>query len=207
MLPSAHETAAWFVGVARAHVAAGRPIAADAVRLLMAVAPGDPLIGTAIELAEPPPAAGLASAARAASERLGAAAAARDEALARETVTSLELDVLRLYRPAQGLGCFEDDVAVAAAMLDAYDVGGDEAHLMMAEELLLGVLRRYWSDRLRHPVRVNCEAAIALARLAAHPDRTQYRERALEVLEGYAGTYRALGIDAAPFISALHLIS
>ncbi len=207
MLPPAHEAAAWFVDTVRAHVDAGRRIGADAVRLLMAVAPGDPLVEAAIELTDVRQDSGLASVARAASERLGAAAVARDEALARDTIGDLEVDVLRLYRPSHGLGCFEDDVAVAGAMLDAFEIGGDETHLMMAEELLLGVLRRYWHDRLHHTVRVNCEAAVALARLASHPGKEGYRDRALEVLHGYAGTYRALGIDAAPFVSALHLIS
>jgi hypothetical protein len=207
VLPRAHEVAAWFLDVARAHVAGGGRMPARDVELLIALAPGDALIDAAIEGSEADDGAGFAALARAASARLREAAASGDEALARETVTALEVELLRLYRPARGLGRFEDDVAAAAVMLDAHEIGGDDAHLMMAEELLLGAIRRYWTDRDRHPVRVNCDAAVALARLAAQPGRASYRDRALEVLAGYAGTYRALGIEAAPFVSALHLIS
>jgi hypothetical protein len=214
VLPPAHEAGAWFVATARAAIESGVRLDAPAVELLISLAPGDPMVATAIEGVDPEPGTrnlepgtSVAAAARRASAQLRVAIADRDEPLARATVTSLELEVLQVYRPVHGLGCFEDDVAVAAAMLDAYDIGGDETHLMMAEELLLGVLRRYWRDRLRHPVRVNCEAAVALARLAMHPGKQSYRDHALEVLHGYAGTYRALGLEAAPFVSALHLIS
>lgn len=208
VLPPAHDAAAWFVETARAAVASGERVGAGAVRLLMALAPGDPAIAAAIDrLEEPEDTATLAAYARAALEHLREAARGRDEALARETVTGLEAEVLRAYRPSHGLGSFEDDAAVALAMLAAYDIGADEAHLMMAEELVLGLLRRDWHRRGERDVCANCEAAVALAALAEHTGKAEYRHRALEVMTGYAATYRSLGLRAAPYVSALQVIS
>jgi uncharacterized protein YyaL (SSP411 family) len=218
VLPTADDAAAWFVATARAAVLSGERVDAQAVRLLMALAPGDPAIAVAIDRlaserqredeserqAEGEP---LAAYAREATLRLREAAAAGDEAAARETVTALETEVLRAYRPSRGLDRFEDDVAVALAMIAAYDIGADEAHLMMAEELMLGVLRREWARRAQHGLAANCEAAVALAALAARTDKVEYRERALEVMRGYAATYREHGVRAAAYVSALRMIS
>lgn len=199
---------------------AGERIDADAVRLLMVLSPGDPAIAKAIERLEreaglepepgtwsPEPGTGLAAHAREATTRLREASALHDETAARETVTALEHEVLGAYRPSHGLGRFEDDVAVALAMLAAYDVGADETHLMMAEELMLGVIRREWGGRMEYGLAVNCEAAVALAALSALGGKAEYRERALDVLQDYAATYRSHGVRAAPFISVLRMIS
>ena len=171
----------------------------------MALAPGDPVVSSAIELIVAERAT-LAGCAREAARGLQAAAAARDEAAAREIVTALETELLRVYRPSHGLGAFRDDVAAALAMLGAYDVGADEAHLMMAEELMLGVVRREWARRAQHGLDANCEAAIALAVLAERTGKDEYRERALEVMRDYAASYRAHGVRAAAYVSALRVI-
>ncbi len=205
MLPSADAAEAWFVDTARAAVRAGERLDADAVRLLMALAPGDPLVAVAIETLSAAPAT-LAAYARDATLRLRDAVTARDEAAARETVTALETEVLRVYRPSHGLARFEDDVAVALAMLAAYDVGADEAHLMMAEELILGVVRREWPRRGEHGLAANADAAVALAVLAERTGKAEYRERALEVMRGYAGSYQDHGVRAAPYVAALRMI-
>ena len=218
VLPSVNEACAWFVETARGAVKAGVLLDADAVQLLIALSPGDPTIGAAIEHLEREPEPGtrnpepgvpatLAETARQAVTNLRAASAARDEAAAREAVTALEHDVLRAYRPSHGLGRFEDDVAVALAMLAAYDVGGDETHLMMAEELMLGAVRRAWDRRMQYGLAANCEAAVALAALATRTGKSEYRERALEVMHGYGTTYQEHGVRAAPYISALRMIS
>lgn len=206
LLPSAEDAAAWFVETARAAVASGERLDAEAVRLLMTLAPGDPIVSAAIDTLAAEPES-LAAYARDAAIRLREAASASDERAAREIVTALELEVLRVYRPSHGLASFEHDSAVALAMLAAYDIGADEAHLMMAEELMLGVIRREWHQRTQHGLAANCEAAVALAALAAHTGRSDYRERALEVMRGYAATYRDHGVGAAPYISALQVIS
>lgn len=206
LLPSADDAAAWFVETARAAVASGERLDARAVQLLMALAPGDPAIGNAIEtlIDEPETLAGYA---RDATTRLREAAEARDEHAAREIVTALELEVLRAYRPSHGLAGIENDAAVALAMLAAYDVGADEAHLMMAEELMLGAIRREWHGRTQQDLAANCEAAVALAALAVQTGKAEYRERALEVMRDYAATYRDHGVGAAPYVSALQVIS
>jgi uncharacterized protein YyaL (SSP411 family) len=205
LLPSAADAAAWFVETARAAVASGVRLDARAVQLLMALAPGDPAIGEAIEAVSDEPDT-LAGYARDATTKLREAAEAHDEHAARAIVTALELEVLRAYRPSQGLAGLENDAAVALAMLAAYDIGADEAHLMMAEELMLGVIRREWGERTRHDLAANCEAAVALAALAAQTGKAEYRERALEVMRGYAATYREHGVAAAPYVSALQVI-
>lgn len=206
VLPPADDAAAWFVETARAAVASGVRLDARAVQLLMALAPGDPAIGEAIETMSDEPDT-LAGYARDATARLREAAESHDESAAREIVTALELEVLRAYRPSHGLAGFENDAAVALAMLAAYDIGADDAHLMMAEELMLGVIRREWDERTRHDLTANCEAAVALAALAVQTGKAEYRERALEVMRGYAATYREHGVGAAPYVSALLLIS
>lgn len=190
----------------RAAVQSGERVDADAVRLLIALSPGDPQIPLAIDLLGDE-ADSLAIHAREATARLEQAMAIRDEAAARGIVTALEHEVLAVYRPSHGLGRFEDDVAVAVAMLAAYEVGADETHLMMAEELMLGVIRRDWERRMQYGLAANCEAAVALAALAALGEKPEYRERALDILHGYAATYRSHGTRAAPFISALRMIS
>jgi hypothetical protein len=217
LLPSARDAAAWFVETAHAAIAAGARLDPTSARLLIALAPDDPLLAGAIENVElgtrnpelgtgnPEPDT-LASHAHATSDALRRALDARDEALARAAVTNLEELVLRVYRPAHGLGSFEDDVAVAAAMLDAYEIGHDQTHLMMAEELMLIVLRRHWKDRGNSSIAVNCEAAIVLGRLAEHTETPAYRDRGVEALEPFAETYRTFGLAAAPFVSALHMI-
>lgn len=212
LLPPADDAAAWFVETARTAVRSGTPLDPDAVRLLMSLAPGDPIVAEALDaLGEDDgdqvrPDATLADVARAASARLREAAATRDQASARETVTALETEVLRTYRPSDGLGRFEDDIAVALAMVVVYDVGADEAHLMMAEELTLGALRRGWERRGEHGLAVNCEFALVLAAIAERTGNAEYRDRAREVMSSYATTYRELGVRAAPYVSALRMI-
>ena len=111
LLPSAEDAAAWFVDTARAAVASGERLDARAVQLLMTLAPGDPAIGDAIDRVIDEPAT-LAGYARDATTRLREAAGAHDENAAREIVTALELEVLRAYRPSQGLAGLENDAAV-----------------------------------------------------------------------------------------------
>jgi uncharacterized protein YyaL (SSP411 family) len=205
LLPSADDAATWFVETARAAIDSGARVDADVVELLISLAPGDPVVVTAIESLSAEPST-LAGYARDAARRLRDAVAAGDQTTARDTVTALETEVLRVYRPSHGLGGFEDDAAVALTMLAAHGVGADDAHLMMAEELMLGLIRREWEHRARHGLRANCEAAVALAVLAARTGKEAYRERALEVMRDYAASYRDHGVAAAPYVSALRAV-
>lgn len=203
-LPSAQSAAAWFVQTARAALEAGERLDLDSIRTLLDVAPADPVVRTAIERLVPGPSGDrLRARARDTSWLLRMARASHDEAMAREAVTTLELQILAAYRPGHGCGRFEDDVAVAAAMLDAHEVGGDPAHQMMAEELMLVALRRYWPDRGGYAIDVNAEAAIVFSRL----EKLEYRPYAVEALGAYAGTYQQHGLQAALYVLALHVIS
>src|SRR5206468_3422922 len=142
--------------------------------------------------------------------------------------------VLAAYRPAQGVAhwfargrvgderLLTDQVAVASAMLDAHEIGGDGTHVMMAEELMLTAIRTLWDapvqafrDRVpspgdvgrlataRHPLDANSHAALVLARLADRAGKPEYRARALDVLRALAPAARAHGLLAAPYVSAL----
>jgi len=179
----------------------------------------------------------VAANARMTAALLRVALASGDEALARAAVSGLERIVLATYRPARGVahwfadGCageerlLIDQVAVASAMLDAHEVGGDGTHLMMAEELMLTAGRTLWDeaarafrDRVqrpgdtgrlatpRYPLDANSTAAIVLARLADRAGRPEYRARALDLLRALAPTARAHGLLAAPYVSAVEVI-
>jgi uncharacterized protein YyaL (SSP411 family) len=205
LLPLADDAAEWFVETARAAVVSGEHLDARAVELLISLAPDDPVVTSAIDAVAAEPAT-LAGYAREATRDLRDAVAARDESAARQIVTALETEVLRAYRPSHGLGRFEDDVAVTLAMLVAYDTGADDAHLMMAEELMLGIIRREWEGRAQHGLDANCEAAIALTALAERTGKAEYRDRALEVMREYAASFRDHGVRAASYVSALRMI-
>jgi len=168
---------------------------------------------------------------------LRVALASRDEALARTAVSGLERIVLATYRPAHGVAhwfargsagderLLTDQVAVASAMLDAHEIGGDGTHLMMAEELMLTAMRTLWDvraeafrDRVqrpgdvgrlataRYPLDANSGAALVLARLADRASKPEYRTRAAGVLRALAPAARAHGLLAAPYVSVVELI-
>jgi hypothetical protein len=168
---------------------------------------------------------------------LQVALASHDEALARSAVSGLERIVLAAYRPSQGVAhwfangrvgderLLADQVAVASAMLDAHEIGGDGAHVMMAEELMLTAIRTLWDapaqafrDRVqgpgdvgrlataRHPLDANSHAALVLARLADRAGKPEYRARALDVIRALAPAARAHGLLAAPYVSAVEVI-
>lgn len=198
----------WFAAAAGRAICAGERLDPLALALLVALAPHEGYVHAAIEQVEPAPAEhGLAALAHEVSATLQSEAARADLAIARLAVTSLEERILPVYIPGRGVGRLEDDVAVAHAMLDAHRFGGDDTHLMMAEELMLSVVRRYWPELARHPLPVMCEAAVVLDALGRVAEKPEYRARAVEVLEAFAGSYRDFGWRAAPFVLALEMIS
>jgi uncharacterized protein YyaL (SSP411 family) len=131
------------------------------------------------------------------SSALRAARVMQDDGLRTFALRSLDRVALRHYRPGHGVahciegdeeirGLLDDQVAMASAHLDAYEVTEDIVHEMMAEELGRqaviacgdaeggGFFDRASSDRdvgllrRRHkPFVANCEAARMLRRLAA----------------------------------------
>jgi uncharacterized protein YyaL (SSP411 family) len=203
-LPLPDDAAAWFVATAKAALDAGERLDAHAVSLFISLAPDDTHTPAAIEHLDTATATGLVALARHATDALRANG--RVPAAARAAVTALEEEVLRRYKPGQGLGRFEDDAAVASSLLHAFDVGGDPAHLMMAEELALTALRRYDVTAGAAALGAASELAVVLWHLAEAAEKPDYRERARQTLAALAATYQQHGWRAAPFVSALHAI-
>jgi uncharacterized protein YyaL (SSP411 family) len=207
LLPSPDEAAEWFVETTKAALAAGEQLDAPAVSLFIALSPGAAHANAAIaQLGDAPPAGTLLELARHASGALDFERPEANHAAAREAVTALEEEVLRRYKPGQGLGRFEDDAAVASAMLRAFDAGHDPAHLMMAEELALTARARYEVTAGLTALAAASEIAVVLWHLAELAEKPEYRERAREMLGALASTYRQHGWRAAPFVSALRVI-
>lgn len=224
-LPPVAETEQWFIDAARAAVEAGEQLDDVATELVVSLAPHETFISRAIEHVEPVhEEQGLAALAHTVSAALRDALSNVEPGTPnseprtwnlepgtwnlelRDAVTRLEEGILPAYIPGRGVGRLADDVAVAGAMADAHLYGGDETHLMMAEELMLSVVRRYWANLASQPLPVVCEAAVVLETLARQTGNPQYRERAVEALEGVAERYRDLGWRAAPFVLALRVI-
>jgi uncharacterized protein len=167
------------------------------------------------------------------SAALRAAKLLEDDGLRTFALRSLERVVLRHYRPGAGVahyiddthevrGLLEDQIAMASAHLDAYDVTGDIVYEMMAEELAsqailacrdscggglfdrapaehdVGLLRQ----RVK-PLVANCEASRMLRRLAVASGEHRFAELADEALRAVAGQAPAAGPLAAHYVLAV----
>ncbi len=203
-LPLPDDAAAWFVATAKAALDAGERLDAEAVSLFISLSSDDTRASAAIERLDDGASTGLAALARHTADVLQSDGRAPDKA--REAVTALEEEVLRYYKPGQGLGRFENDAAVASTMLQAFYVGHDPAHLMMAEELALTALRRYDVTAGLGALTAASQLAVVLWHLAEPAEKPEYRERARQTLAALAETYQQHGWRAAPFVSALHAI-
>jgi uncharacterized protein YyaL (SSP411 family) len=167
------------------------------------------------------------------SAALRAARVMKDDGLRAFALKSLERVALRHYRPGGGVahcieddeevrGLLEDQVAMAAAHMDAYDATGDIVHEMMAEELArqaivacrdaedggffdraptehdIGLLRR----RMK-PFVTNCEAARVLSRLAVASRDSEFSTMADEALRSVRPQTAAHGPLAAHYALAV----
>ena len=163
----------------------------------------------------------------AASAMLRAAGIFQDDALGKRALDALERVLLASYKPGHGVahsaagvrGLLADQVAMAAANLDAWESTGNVVYRMMAEELMHYALRTMWDgsgggffDRVDNPEEppqpplkpfvLNCEAAIVLRRIAdAVGDRT-FAARAVEALDATRGRAAAFGPLAAASVVA-----
>lgn len=167
------------------------------------------------------------------SAALRAARVMQDDGLRAFALKSLERVVLRHYRPGGGVarfvdghdevrGLLEDQVAMASAHIDAYDVTGDIVYEMMAEELARqaviacrderdgGFFDRAGSDDdiglLRSPLKpfvTNCEAARMLRRLAAVSGDSEFAALADEALRAVGGQAPSQGPLAAHYALAV----
>ena len=167
------------------------------------------------------------------SAALRAARVMQDDGLRTFALKSLERVVLRHYRPGGGVarfvdgdeevrGLLEDQVAMASAHIDAYDVTGDIVYEMMAEELTRqavivcrderdgGFFDRASSDDdiglLRSPLKpfvTNCEAARMLRRLAVVSGDGEFSALADEALRAVAAQAPSQGPLAAHYVLAI----
>jgi uncharacterized protein YyaL (SSP411 family) len=125
-------------------------------------------------------------------------------------------------RPGEGAPLLADQVGVAAALLDAYEVTAERRWLERAQKLADWVgdeLRApdgRLNDRLARPgesagllaqpvpaLDENALAAEVLLRLEAYTGETRFRDRAREILVSWAGHYEKHGVAAAPYAQAL----
>jgi len=168
--------------------------------------------------------------AQAASAMLHAAAVFQDDVLGKRAIDALERVLLSSYKPGEGVahsaagvrGLLTDQVAMAAANLDAWESTGNVVYRMMAEELMHYALRVMWDeagggffDRAGDvaaadpvpviplkPFVINCDAALVLRRLADAVDDAAFAERARETLAAAGTRASRFGPLAAHYLIA-----
>ena len=169
------------------------------------------------------------------SAALAGAAALPDPSLGEFAMRSLERVLALGYRPGAGVahavnirpetrGLLEDQIAVAAACLDAWDASGNIVYEMMAEELAHYAIRVMWDEaghgffdrevadapeaigRMRErlkPFGANCNAAMLLRRLAQASGDATFSDRAAELLDWLAPRAASQGVGAASYVLAV----
>lgn len=167
--------------------------------------------------------------AAAAAALLLAARVFQDDRLGQRALLVLERVLLASYRPGEGVAhgatgvraLLADQVAMAAAVLRAWESTGNIVYRMMAEELMHYALRTMWdetghgffsvTDELRSaepagacvkPFVLNCDAAVVLTELAAATGTAIFAERGAETLAFVAARAPAFGPLAAHYLRA-----
>lgn len=164
--------------------------------------------------------------AQTASAMLRAAGAFDDDRLGQRALDAFERVLLSSYKPGDGVGhqaggvrgLLGDQVAMAAASLDAWEATGRMPYRMMAEELMHYAVRTMadeeggFRDRaaddaepivpVAKPFLLNCDAAIVLQRLAAATGQREFAERAARTLETVAPSAAEFGPLAAAYLLA-----
>jgi uncharacterized protein len=163
------------------------------------------------------------------------------ESARHRALTALDLLLAKAYTPEKGMyhslvkgqarveGLLDDQVFMAAALLDAYEVTGARLYFDRALELTQITLRRFWDDQgggffdaardlndrlgnltmLRKPFQDsptpagNSVAVLVLDRLAGLAGRTDFRERAEETLTLLAPKAAEYGLFASTYGLAL----
>jgi uncharacterized protein YyaL (SSP411 family) len=157
-----------------------------------------------------------------------------DESLSQFAITSLERVVLQSYKPGAGVahyfdgaahvrGLLDDQMTMAAAHLDAFDLTGNVVYAMMAEELALYAIRTMWDgegdgffDRVIDPRRdvglltqplkpfaANCAAARMLRRLSRASGSGEFADYAERTLGAVAAQAASEGALAAEYVLAV----
>jgi hypothetical protein len=168
------------------------------------------------------------------SAALTAANALDDRALGEFALKSMERVLLACYAPGAGVAhCYDgsvgvrgllvDQMAMAAALLDAYEATGNLPYEMMAEELAHYALRTMWDARAggfydrapaeasdavgllrrrQKPFVANCDAARVLHRLAATSGNHEFADAARGALTTVAPQAAGHGALAAHYVLA-----
>jgi hypothetical protein len=170
-----------------------------------------------------------------ASAALRAAEALDDHALGEFALKSLERVLIACYSPGAGVahyvegrprvrGLLDDQVAMAAAQLDAYAATGNIVYQMMAQELLHYAIRTMWDDvdggffdrsapderesvglmrERRKSFVANCDAARVLRRLTAACGDAEFANKAELTLLAMGRSAARQGPLAAHYLLAL----
>lgn len=168
------------------------------------------------------------------SAALRAARVFEDDGFRDFALTSLERVVLGCYRPGGGVahffegeahvrGLLDDQIAMATANLDAFEVTGNVVYEMMAQELGHYAVRVLWDEerggfcdslapeddavglmrRRIRPFAANCEAARLFRRLASTSGGEEFADRAEATLAAVAPLASSQGPLAAHYLLAL----
>ena len=169
-----------------------------------------------------------------ASAAIKAGRALNEPSLSEFAIRSLERIALLCYRPGGGMahyhdgeaqvrGLLDDQIAMAAAQLDAFEATGDIVSEMLAEELALHAVNLLWDgdgggffDRApdqaadvgllgerRKPFAANCAAARLLDRLGRTANKPRYRELAERTLSAIGPRAAGEGPLAADYVLAV----
>ena len=159
-----------------------------------------------------------------------------DGSLRELALQSAEFVVLAGYRPGQGVahcaggvpGLLTDQVAMARAQLDAWDLTGDVVYQMMAQELAHFAIRTMWDSehgafldrasagddqdvgplaRPTKPFVLNCEAAELLHRLARSVEDAEFGRLASTTLDAVGPRAALHGPLAAHYLLARRSLS
>lgn len=168
------------------------------------------------------------------SAALGAAAGLEDSALGEFAITSLERVLLACYQPGKGVahyvvdgcagvrGLLDDQISMAAALLDAHEATGNIVYEMMAEELAHFAIGSLWDhaaggfhdradeaeavgllSRRAKPFVGNCDAARMLKRLSVVSGNAAFARVADDAIDALAPSATANGPLAAHLALAI----
>jgi uncharacterized protein YyaL (SSP411 family) len=126
-------------------------------------------------------------------------------------------------------GLLNDQVQMANALLDAFEVTGEQRYLMLAKDLMDLALSRLWDSKdggffdrprqgaalaaLERPLKniednptasPNGMAALVLDRLAYLTNNEAYEQKALQTLQAFAGSVKGAGHFVATYALAVH---
>ncbi len=140
-----------------------------------------------------------------------------------DRILKLRFDGRRLFHSEGTDGMLEDYAYLAEALLTAYEVSGDPAHLEKSEEMMGLCIRTFWDEdaggffdsekevlgaRLKTVEDMprpsaNAVGVMMLLRLSAITGRDDYMDRAEKALRAFSGNALDMGIHAGHYFSAM----